>query len=207
MSTCSLRPSVMPAAPTREELTAQLVQLNAQDLIARYRWGVENFDSRVFRLTDEHLDMAWLPDAGVGRWPIRTLLGHLADAEIAFTFRARKALAEENPTVEPWDENAYIDSGLYALGTPSIGGFVAVIYTLRTWTGELLSHLTPAHWQRKCLHPQYGDISVRRIIETTTYHLERHAWFLNAKVERLLGPMPEEPAKQGSCGPGCGCHR
>lgn len=206
MSQTALRPSRMPTPPSRESLLAEIGKLSAQDLIGRYRWGVENFDRRVFSLTDEQLDMAWLPDANVGQWPIRVLLGHLADAELAFTFRIRKAIGEERPMVEPWDENAFIDAGLYATGTPPIGGFVAVIYTMRTWLGEMLGHLTPAQWGRKVMHPVYGEISVRQIVETTTYHLERHAWFLNAKVERLLGPACEDEVKpKGGCGPSCGC--
>ncbi|MBX3364462.1 MAG: DinB family protein [Phycisphaeraceae bacterium] len=205
MSQTALRPSVMPTPPTREQLLDELSRLSAQDLIGRYRWGVENFDRRVFSLTDEHLDMAWLPDAGVGQWPIRVLLGHLADAEIAYTFRVRKAIGEERPVVEAWDENAFIDAGMYALGTPPIGGFVAVVYTLRTWMGDLLSHLTPAQWSRKVMHSAAGEMSLRQMIETTTYHLERHAWYLNAKVERLLGPACEEERPRGGCGPACGC--
>jgi hypothetical protein len=205
MTQVALRPSCMPEAPTREALDA-MASLSAHDLIARYRWGVECFDRRVFSLRDEQLDMAWLPDANVGQWPVRVLLGHLADAEIAYTFRVRKALAEENPVVEQWDEHAFIDAGLYSTGTPSIGGFVAVIYTLRTWMGELLSHLSPEQWQRKVMHPAYGELSVRRLIEMSTWHLERHGWYLNAKVEKLLGPSPEIGPEGTKCGRGCGCH-
>ena len=187
-----------PAAPppaldqsTLDELTA----LSSPELIARYRWGVENFDRRVFELADEQLDQAFLPDVGVGRWPVRMVLGHLADAELAMVQRIRRTVAEDNPVLGNWDEDAFNDSGLYDAGSPPIGGFVAVVYTLRVWTGEMLGALTPEQWQRRCLHSVRGELTLHELVAFAAWHLERHAWFINRKVERFLGPMPT-----GCCG-------
>ena len=181
----------------------ELAKLDISGLLSRYARGVENFDRRIFELGDDQLDMAFLPDAGIGRWPIRVLLGHLADAELMQTARIRRALAEDAPLFSLWDENAFIDAGLYRgpiegaprsslTSPPPIGGFVAVIHTLRKWMGETLAALEPEAWSRRALHPIRGERTVRTIVEFTIWHLEHHAWFLNAKVERLLGPRPAE---------------
>ena len=45
--------------PTREEFAA----MSGEDLIARYRRGLESFDPRIFELSDEQMDAAFLPDA------------------------------------------------------------------------------------------------------------------------------------------------
>lgn len=176
------------APPTRD----QLAPLSTPDLIARFRIGVERFDRRLLQLDDAQLDMAFLPDAGVGRWPCRVLVGHLADAELAFVHRLRKVVAEERPILQPWDEQAFIDAGLYgdARGGAQfpVGGFVAAIHTLRRWTGEWLATLTPEQFAREGLHPERGVQSVRVILEYDTWHLEHHAWYLNRKIERMLGP-------------------
>ena len=63
--------SGQPPKPVIEEFRAMQVA----DLLARYKRGVENFDKKMFGLRDEQLDMAFLPDAGVGRWPIRRVHG------------------------------------------------------------------------------------------------------------------------------------
>ncbi|MBL8991298.1 MAG: hypothetical protein JNJ48_06935, partial [Phycisphaerae bacterium] len=97
-----------PAPPDR----VSLVPLTDAALIARYRIGLENFDPRAVRLSDEQLDTAFLPDAGVGRWPCRVLLGHLADAELAFVHRMRRIVGEDGPVFSLWDENTFIDHGL-----------------------------------------------------------------------------------------------
>jgi len=212
---------------------AEVAALEAQpteDLIARYMDGLENFDSRIFELSDEQLDTAFLPDAGVGRWPARVLLGHLADAELAYVHRMRRAVAEDRPVLAAWDENAFIDAGMYGCTEEKavkkesacccggscgggggggggsdhpIGGFLAVVHTLRRWTGEWLATLTPEQLGRPGLHPERGPLTVRHMLALSTWHLEHHARYLNAKVEKFLGPAPEEP--EGGCGPSCGC--
>ncbi len=170
--------------PTQPQLTT-FESLPSDDLIARYKIGVEHFDPRTLHLSDEQLDMAWLASAGVGRWPVRVLLGHLADAELAFVLRMRQAVAEENPTFAVWDENAFIESGLYHGPGHPIGAFIAAIYTLRKWTGEWLGTLTAAQLARKALHPVRGEQTTRIVLNYAAWHLEHHAWYLNAKVARI----------------------
>lgn len=165
--------------------------LTPEALLERYRLGVERFDPRVLKLDDAQLDTAFRPDAGVGRWPCRVLLGHLADAEVAFVHRLRKVAAEDRPILQPWDEDAFIDAGLY--GTPQtgakfpIGAFVAAIHTLRQWTAAWLPTLPEPAWTRTGLHTQRGEQSLRTIFTYDTWHLEHHAWYLNRKVARLTG--------------------
>src|SRR5688572_20097729 len=170
-------PSSGIANPGYEDTAAcqrEVGSLPDAELIARYRRGLERFDSRIFELSDEQMDLAFLPDAGVGRWPVRVLVGHLADAELAFTHRMRRAVAEENPVLAVWDENAFIDAGLYAGGQYPMGGFIAAIHTLRRWTAEWLATLTPEQLERKALHPERGPLTVRRMLVMTTWHLEHH---------------------------------
>lgn len=178
-------PGVRPA-PTLDQILA----LPDAELVLRYKTGVENFDARAMSLSDAQLDTAFFPEAGVGTWPCRVLLGHLADAELAFVFRMRKVVAEEHPMLEAWDEIAFIDcQRMY--GTPEtgprfpVGAFVAAIHTLRQWTGVWLSSLPREAFDRTGLHVERGEQSLRLILAYATWHLEHHAWYLNRKVERL----------------------
>ena len=175
------------APPQREEVGA----LSMVELIARYRLGVENFDRRVFELTDAQLDTPFRPESGVGLWPARVLLGHLADAEVPSVYRMRRVVAEERPVLEAWDEQAFIDAGMYGGvegGAKSpIGGFIATIHTLRQWSGEWLVTLADAAWSRSGLHTQAGEQSLRDLVDKAVWHLEHHAWYLNQKVALFLG--------------------
>jgi uncharacterized damage-inducible protein DinB len=200
----SVTPSYPPAAAYR------LTELPTHELIDRYRGGLETFDGRVFELSDEQADGAFSPGEGVGQWSVRTLVGHLADAELAFTHRMRRAVAEYNPVVAPWDENAFIDAGLYAGGQHPLPAFVAVIHTLRRWTAVWLMTLSEEQLERKVMHPERGELTVRKQLAMTTWHLEHHAAFLNGKICKMLGPAPAAEEAQsggGGCGANCGCGR
>jgi len=189
-----------------------LKQLSTEELVARLRIGVESVDPRIFELTDDQLDQAWTPEANTGLWPIRVVLGHLADVEMVFATRIRKIFAEDNPTLQLFDEHAFIDSPIYGCTqgstmSPPIGGDIATIHTLRSWLIAFLYQLEPEHWQRAGLHPDHGPVTIQTLAIYNCWHLERHAWFINKKTERLLGPRPvPETCDSGGCGkPGCEC--
>jgi len=180
-----------------------LAGLSNDDLVRRFAIGVENFNPRVARLTEAQVDTAFLDAAGVGKWPVRVLLGHLADAEVVFVARMRRLVGEDGPLFEVWDENAYIDRGMYAgsdrpdphgpaapvVTRPQpVGAFIATIHTLRRWTGEWLASLREDCWIRTAMHPQRGQQTLRTVLEYDVRHLEHHAWYLNRKIDKMLGP-------------------
>ena len=88
-----------------------------------------------------------------------------------------------------------------------MGGDLAMIHTTRNWLCALLMQLEDDHWSRQGMHPINGPMTAREIANYNCYHLEHHAWYLNAKIEKLLGPAPmPEPCGDGGCGKsGCGC--
>lgn len=206
------------------EPASQFKAMTIPDLLRRYRKGIENFDRRIFWLDPEQLDHAFLPEADVGRWPVRVLLGHLADAEIVFAQRMRRAVGEDNPVLSVWDENAFIDNGIYG-GTDTegltpeaahdrvvraVGGAVAMIHTTRQWTGDWLLSLKPQQFDRMALHPERGGESVKQMLAYATWHLEHHARYLACKLDRLVGkdtlpPKASAAGGSGGCGSGCGC--
>ncbi len=199
-------------APYRDEMLG----MAPEALLMRFRDGIELLDPRVFEMEDELLDRAFLDDAGVGKWPIRVVLGHVADTELVQTWRIRRTLSEDNPVPATWDEAAFVDSGIYGGGAPFAGGeairpatgaFVAAVYTMRQWTASTLAIIASELWERACLHPEFGPLTVREMLAFDTWHLEHHLRFVNLKAERLLGPRPEpEACSEGGCArPGCAC--
>lgn len=203
-----------PLTPLSKE---EIAQLPLMPLVARYRRGIENIDRRVFDLDERQIDQAFLPDAGVGQWPVRVLVGHLADAELAYVHRFRRAAAEESPLLAVWDENAFIDANLYghvhegyadepeadeARVMHALGGNLAVIHTLRQWTGQWLMTLGEDQWERKAMHPERGALTIRTMVAGAAWHLEHHARFLTLKLDRMLGPAKAQE-QEAQAGGGC----
>jgi hypothetical protein len=176
-----------PAKPRLEEFAA----VPPQQLVERFAKVIDRIERRLIDLNDSQLDTFFRPEAEVGRWSCRVLVGHVADADIVFVHRMRRAVAEENPVLAVWDENAFLDGGLY--GDPDRGirlpvaGSVAVIHTMRLWGADWLRSLEPSDFERKSLHPERGEQTVRLILTYATWHLEHHAWYLSRKLEKLLG--------------------
>lgn len=202
----------------------QMLTFPALHLVMRYRKGIEAIDRRVFDLSERQIDQAFLPDAGVGRWPVRVLLGHLADAELVFVHRMRRAVGEENPVVSLWDEDAFVDANMYDNGAKeyadnpeadqarvmrALGGYMATIHTLRQWCSQWLLALSEAAWEKKIMHPSNGAMTVKTLLAYDTWHLEHHAAFLTKKLDKMGIPYPAE--EEGGCcgggggGGGCGC--
>ncbi|HED53136.1 MAG TPA: hypothetical protein ENJ00_02915 [Phycisphaerales bacterium] len=178
---------------------AELAEFPTDALIERFAIGVQRLDPRAYELDEAMLDTAFRKEAEVGVWPVRMLIGHLADSEIFSTLRLRKTVAEEAPMLEGWDPDAYIDAGLYALRPPagdgdspkaSIGASTATIHTLRSWTRDWLRTLEPKAWDRRAMHVERGEFTVKRLLALSTWHLEHHAVFLHRKINLLLGSQP-----------------
>lgn len=200
------------ASPPCLELFESLPLLH---LIERYRTASHVLDSRVLQLDDERLETEFEPAQEAGTWSCRTLLGHLTDADLVFATRMRRTVAEERPMLTLFDEHAFLRSGIYeptpqqipgSLAGPVVpaGGYVAMLHTLRRWSGQWLATLPEQAFDRTALHPERGEVTLRRLVEYATRHVEHHAWFLRRKLDLLCGPEDQQATSSG-CGPGCRC--
>ncbi|MCA9311425.1 MAG: DinB family protein [Phycisphaerales bacterium] len=171
----------MPPHPEVEPFHA----LPLEALIERYRSGTASLNATVLRLGDEQADQCFLPDADAGRWSCRMLLGHLADAEMICGFRMRKLVAEPGSEMAMWDQDAFVDAGLYSGPGQPMAGFVAVVHTTRLWLSEWLGGLPEAAWACRGLHLRRGEMTLRQLVAFTAWHLEHHAWYLDRKLARL----------------------
>src|SRR6476659_599606 len=55
-------------------------------------------------LTDAQLDTPYRP----GGWTVRQLVHHVADSHMNAYIRFKLALAEDNPTIKPYDQDAWV---------------------------------------------------------------------------------------------------
>ena len=86
-----------------------------------------------------------------GGWTGRQVIHHLADSHMNCYFRYRLALTEDNPTVRPYDEQAWAE--LPDVAATPITVSLTLLEALHTRWVTLLQHLTDAQWQRTFYHP------------------------------------------------------
>jgi hypothetical protein len=114
-----------------------------------------------------------------GKWSPRMIVCHLADCEIAFGFRIRQTLAEPNPTLQPFDQDAWAKPyGSAAMSTQTaLDAFSAA----RRWNIALLNSIGAEELKRPVTHPERGAMTLQTIVETMAGHDLNHI----AQLEKL----------------------
>jgi hypothetical protein len=126
-------------------------------------------------LSPQTLDTAPAP----GKWSIRQILAHLADCEVVFGFRFRQTVAEDRPTIHPFDQDRWAANydGYDAL--TALETFTA----LRRWNILFLSALPQEAFARQMTHPERGTMPLRIVVETMAGHDRNHF----KQIERIAG--------------------
>lgn len=97
---------------------------------------------------DAQLDTPYRP----GGWSARQVVHHLADSVLNGSLRFRWALTEEEPTIKPYDENAW--SVLPDAKSGPIAPSLALFEGASERLVRLLESLAPQHWSRRFYHPE-----------------------------------------------------
>lgn len=112
-----------------------------------------------------------------GKWSAREIFCHLADCEVAFGFRLRQTLAEENHTVQPFDQEKWAAPYSAFTAEQALAAFSA----LRDWNLALMRSALPAAANKPVTHPERGAMTFLTIVETIAGHDRNHL----AQLERM----------------------
>ena len=112
---------------------------------------------------------------GPDRWSIHEMLVHLCDSEIVASDRIRRALAEDNATVQVYDEEEWARRLDYTERDPELA--LELVVTLRKVNVELLANIRRKDWLRTAIHSERGPLTVGDYVQTyighVTYHVEQ----------------------------------
>ena len=105
-----------------------------------------------------------------GKWTVSQILCHLADTELAFAFRIRQALAEDNHVIQPFDQDGW------AKPYGQLDGNVAlkVFETVREWNIALVKTLPDGIGSKPLKHPERGELTFGTLLETIAGHDRNH---------------------------------
>ncbi|HEY0671829.1 MAG TPA: DinB family protein [Longimicrobiales bacterium] len=103
-----------------------------------------------------------------GKWSVRHVLAHLADAEIVGAWRFRMILAHDHPPIQGYDQDAWANNLWYdeAESRQSLDTFTA----LRGWNVRLLERASPEQLRRVGIHAERGEESVEHLIKMYAGH-------------------------------------
>ena len=140
-----------------------------QDLLERYRRAPELLAVVLTGVFGEEEDFA----PALGKWSIRQVITHLADSEVVAAHRFRQIIAEENPTLIAFDQEAWARNLAYANRKPK--QCLESFRRLRSETYELLKALPESAFVRRGHHTERGPTTLQSLVELNAQHAENHA--------------------------------
>jgi hypothetical protein len=155
------------------------------ELLLRFKRGPEVLATLLTGAAGREFDFTPTP----GKWSIRQIMAHLVDSEMMAAGRFRAVIAEENPSLFSWNQDAWATKLDYAQRKPS--DCLVTFRTVRKENYELLKDLPAETFARTGVHPQRGAVSLYDLLKIYTEHAENHA----AQIRALRDAYKEAKAQ------------
>lgn len=139
------------------------------ELLERFRRGAELAAMTLTGAAGSEVDFVPEPD----KWSVRQIMCHLCDAEMALGFRMRRVIAEDEPRIEAWDQNAWASNLDYARRKPSHA--LESFRRMRSDNYDLLKELPESTFDRTGIHSERGPVTLRDLLRAGAEHAENHA--------------------------------
>ena len=139
------------------------------ELLQRFRRGPELLATLLTGAAGREFDFS----PSDGKWSIRQIMAHLVDSEMMGATRFRQVIAEENPLMLAWDQEAWAARLDYAQKKPS--DCMVTFRAVRKENFDLLKELPVETFQRAGQHPERGSLSLYDLLRIYTEHAESHA--------------------------------
>jgi hypothetical protein len=136
-------------------------------LIQRYRDGHRAVADALEGLRDEELD-----HSASDEWTPRAIVHHLADSEMTSAIRLRRLIAEDNPTIQGYDEAQF--ASRLTFDRPIEPSLEAMRWA-RESTAQILDRLSEDDWLRAGTHSESGPYSVEDWLVVYANHGHDHA--------------------------------
>jgi hypothetical protein len=119
-------------------------------------------------------------------WTRHQVVHHVADAHLNGYARFRLALTEDNPTVPPYNPNAWVELADVSLTATDVS--LELLAAMHTRWVTLLRHLSEEQWQRTFFRPEMQR----------TYTLDQalalYAWHGRHHLAHVSSPYPSDLA-------------
>lgn len=158
-----------PAAPVDPALREPAMAV-LEELPARIR-------SAVAGLSESQLDTPYR----AGGWTVRQVVHHVADSHLNGFIRTKMALTEHEPTVKPYDQDAWAPLPDARLPVAISLGILDGVH-LR-WTAVWRS-LVPAQFERRFYHPEIGLTNLDAQLQGYAWHSRHHVAHITSLRER-----------------------
>ncbi len=125
-----------------------------------------------------------------GKWSVRHVVQHLADAELVGAFRYRMVLAHDRPELPAYDQDLWADRLRYEESDPETA--LALFTALRGANVGLITRATDEERRRAMRHPERGDETLEETARLYAGHDIVHRRQI-ARIRAAIGAPAFEP--------------
>lgn len=147
--------------------------------VSAYSDGFAKLQASLHGVDEAQLDLR--PVAG--KWSIREVVCHLADAEIIYADRIKRVLVEDDPTFFEADPNQFREA--LANEKRAIEAELNVVKAIREHMTPILRSLNDNDFQRSGQHSLDGPMTIVTLLERITNHIPHHVRFIDEKVAAI----------------------
>ena len=146
--------------------------------IDQYAQGPERLRQALNRVPDGMVQ--WRP--GPGKWSVHEIVCHAADSEANAYARLRYLLAEKEPVIVGYDQDAW--ARVFDYHALPLEPSLAVVDAVRSSTTELLRRIVGEAWTKTGRHTEKTEpYNVEHWLKIYADHLEGHARQIDRNVE------------------------
>ncbi|HEV2832193.1 MAG TPA: putative metal-dependent hydrolase [Chitinophagaceae bacterium] len=139
-----------------------------------------SLDKAIQDLDAEQLDTPFRP----GGWTVRQLIHHVADSHINAYTRFKLGLTENNPTIKPYDQEAW--ASLSDSKTELVIISSLLLHSLHTRWYALMNEMSEEQWQRTIYHPERKvKITLWELLKSYAWHGKHHTAHITKLRERM----------------------
>jgi hypothetical protein len=123
------------------------------------------------------------------KWSVAEILAHLADAELAISWRLRQVLANNAVPIQAYDQDLWAKTFNYARRDPRQS--LANFRSLREANLALLKSVPRKLWENYGVHAERGNESVNHIVKMVAGHDLNHL----QQIQKILNSSREKTGK------------
>lgn len=140
----------------------------------------QHLENAVLNLDEQHLNTPYRPEG----WTLRQVVHHLADSHSNAYIRFKLGLTEDNPTIKPYDENAW--AKLNDTAVVPINVSLTLLHALHTRWMAVLKAIKPEEWERTVVHPEHGkQMTLWYLLGNYAWHGRHHTAHITSLRERM----------------------
>jgi hypothetical protein len=169
-----------PRYPIGKYVTQEYSEKLKEQWIADIKFLPNAMENAVYNLDEEQLQTPYRQDG----WTVHQLVHHVADSHMNAYIRFKQGIAEDNPTIKPYDEKMW--ANFADVKNLPVNISVTLLYALHQRWYEFLISFTEKDWERTLFHPQYQkQFTLWHYLGLYAWHGRHHVAHITQLKERM----------------------